>query len=426
MKKLICFAFIACAALAQAVSVSNVSARQRWPWNNLVDVSFDVDGTAGAAYGVEVRATCADGKQELTARTLRTEPIAKVGANKLVWDFGADYPNFRADDMKVSVLVTPFSDATPVYLIIDVSGGVSAKTYPVRYTTTDPVHTVGANDPCKTTEIWLKRVKAGGGTITGSNGWGYKGHTFKLTEDYYLGIFPVTQAQWEKVGSGLLEEKGYAHSFFTNPAYAATRPVDNVGFWSILGHDGYPDSLALTRDSFFYRLQNKTGLANLYLPSAWQYQWAARAGDLTGDRPAGIVFRNKNNSMPAGQTAANRDANWSEDYGTSYVDRYAPNAWGFYSMIGNVWEWTPTKGIADADWGPNDVLPDDYKGLSPSKYNKYAQAMRQGGSWASELEQARYYGASISVNCYCRTGTDDGIEGQAGFRICLTIPNAAK
>ena len=425
MKKLICFAFVACAALAQAVSVSNVSARQRWPWNNLVDVSFDIEGTAGAAYSVEVRATCANGAQELTARTLLTEPIAKTGANALVWDFGADYPNFRADDMKVSVLVTPFSDATPVYLVIDVSGGVSATSYPVRYTTVDPVHTVGANDPCKTTEIWLKRVKAGGGTISGLESWGFKGHTFKLTEDYYLGIFPVTQAQWEKVGSGLLEEKGLAHSFFTNPAYAATRPVDNVGFWSILGTDAYPDSQAITRDSFFYRLRNKTGLANLFLPSAWQYQWAARAGDLTGARYSGCVYRNKDNSMPAGKAYADRDANWSEDYGTSYVDRYVPNAWGFYSMIGNVWEWTPTKGIANADLVDN-VLPDDYKGLSPFAYNKYAQAMCQGGSWTSYLEQARYYGARTSNNCYCRSGTDDNVEGQVGFRICLPIPNAAQ
>jgi len=282
MKKLICVAFVACASLAQAVSVSNVSARQRWPWNNLVDVSFDVAGASGAAYCVEVRATCADGKQELTARTLLTEPIAKDGVNKLVWNFGEDYPNFRADDMKVSVLLTPFSDATPVYLVMDVSGGASATSYPVRYTTVDPVHTVGVNDPCKTTEIWLKRVKAGGGTVSGNGNYGFKGHTFKLTEDYYLGIFPVTQAQWEKVGAGLLE----SHSFFTNPAYAATRPVDNVGFLPVYGSYQYPSVETISDDSFIKRLREKTGLAKLNLPTAWQFQWAARAGDLTGFRYA--------------------------------------------------------------------------------------------------------------------------------------------
>lgn len=308
MKYLICCGFVACASLVQAVSVSNVSARQRWPWNNLVDVSFDVAGASGAAYSVEVRATCAGGAQELTARTLLSEPIAKDGSNKLVWDFGADYPNFRANDMKVSVLITPFSDATPVYLIIDVSGGTSATSYPVRYTTIAPVHTPGVDDPCKTTEIWLKRVKAGGGTVSGNAGWGFKGHTFNLTEDYYLGIFPVTQSQWKKVGSGTMNaEQAAAHSYFTNSTYAATRPVDNVGYWSIYGSITYPTDMSITTDSFIKRLRTKTGLEALNLPSAWQFQWAVRAGDLTGAQYAGCVCRYKGNSMPEGKTLADKD-----------------------------------------------------------------------------------------------------------------------
>lgn len=435
MKKLICLAFVACAALAQAVSVSNVSARQRWPWNNLVDVTFDVDGTAGAAYSVEVRATCANGAQELTARTLRSEPIAKVGANRLVWDFGADYPNFRADDMKVSVLVTPFSDATPVYLIIDVSGGVSATSYPVRYTTVDPVHTVGANDPCKTTEIWLKRVKAGGGTVSGTGNYGgFKGHTFNLTEDYYLGIFPVTQAQWEKVGSGLLTDG--QHSFFTNPAYAATRPVDNVGFYPVYGSYYYPQDATITADSFFKRLRDKTGLARLNLPSAWQFQWAVRAGDLTGGQYAGCTPRTRANSLPAGiTTVANKDSTWSEDYGTCYVDRGAPNAWGFYSMLGNVDEWSCTMKGWESALLEGDILPDDYIGPLPGS-NRESFRFIQGGNWASSISGTwevelrydsyitSYYGAYLPYS-YNQHGTGLN-EGTQGFRICLPLPKAAQ
>ena len=48
-------------------------------------------------------------------------------------------------------------------MIIDLSGGKNATSYPVRYTTTAPAHVLGAADePCQTTEIWLKRIKGDG------------------------------------------------------------------------------------------------------------------------------------------------------------------------------------------------------------------------------------------------------------------------
>ena len=50
-------AAIAFAATAQAIDVTGVSARQRWPWNNLVDIDFTLSGTdAGAFYQVDVAA----------------------------------------------------------------------------------------------------------------------------------------------------------------------------------------------------------------------------------------------------------------------------------------------------------------------------------------------------------------------------------
>ena len=411
MKKLICFAFVACAALAQAVSVSNVSARQRWPWNNLVDVTFTVEGTAGTAYGVELNAVCAGGKRKLTCKTLLSEPIARVGANRIVWDFGRDYPDFKADDMQVSVLVTPFSDLTPVYLVIDVSGGASSASYPVRYTTQAPVHTLGSPDACKTTEIWLKRVKAGTGTFGGNRNYGYPTHTCTLTEDYYLGIFPVTQAQWEHVGSGKLTG---SHSFFTNPTYAATRPVDNVGYEAVRdGSYGYPKTVAITQDTFIRRLRDRTGLSAIDLPTDWQWEYACRAGATTGGAYPDAYIRRAVNSLPEGKTAADKDASWSEDFGTCYVDRDTPNPWGFYSMLGNVHEWCANC-VAGVNEG--DVLSDDYKGPELTGTPSYKRS-RRGGCWASES----------NYNClYFSFYSDYGwtFDANTGFRIALTIPKA--
>ena len=414
MNKLICFAFAVCALVTQAVTVSGVSARQRWPWNNLVDVNFTVAGTAGEAYGVELNAVCADGKQKLTCKTLLSEPIAHIGENRIVWDFGRDYPDFKADDMQVSVLVTPFSDSTPVYLVIDVAAGASASSYPVRYTTQAPVHTVGANDPCKTTEIWLKRVKAGSGTFGGNANYGYRSHTCTLTEDYYLGIFPVTQSQWEHVGSGNISGQ---HSFFTNSLYAATRPVDNVSYQAVRDSSyNYPADMTISEDTFIKRMRDRTGLAAFDLPTEWQWEYACRTGATTGEAHSGAYIRNASNSLPAGMTAAEKDGTWSEDYSTCYVDHDTPNAWGFYSMLGNVHEWCANASAGGVITTNGQDVGNDYKGPVVATGTAKLKRMRRGGCWKS---------TSI-YNCLpFSTNTEYGYncDADSGFRLALTISN---
>ena len=39
------------AAIAQAAEVNDVKARQRWPWNGLVDIDCTVSGINGTDYG---------------------------------------------------------------------------------------------------------------------------------------------------------------------------------------------------------------------------------------------------------------------------------------------------------------------------------------------------------------------------------------
>ena len=211
--------------MAEALTVTDVTARQRWPWNNLVDVDFIINGTAGEAYYIDISATAAGGDKKLNATSFTTEPIAATGRNRVVWNLGADYPNFKADDLRVTVTATPFSDSTPLYLVVDISGGAAAAKWPVRYTTAAPVHTAGVADPCKTTELWLKRVKAKDVTFTAGSGNGgdnwYAQHTCVLTNDYYLGVFALTQAQSYNIC-------GQYYSSFTNEAHRATRPVDSI------------------------------------------------------------------------------------------------------------------------------------------------------------------------------------------------------
>ena len=146
-----------------AVSIENVAARQRWPWNGLVDVDFTIsDAETGDTFAIDVDATAEGGTKLLSAKSFVEEPIATGGANRVVWDLAADYPGFKANDLTIPVRATPFSDATPVYMVVDISGGKDADSWPVRYTTTPPAHVQGAtNEPCQTTELWLRRIPAG-------------------------------------------------------------------------------------------------------------------------------------------------------------------------------------------------------------------------------------------------------------------------
>ena len=71
-------------------SVSNVVARQRWPWNGLVDVDYEV---GGCTTGLEARLSFAasDGRSWVATNFLAgAEPSAEPGFHRATWDAPAD------------------------------------------------------------------------------------------------------------------------------------------------------------------------------------------------------------------------------------------------------------------------------------------------------------------------------------------------
>lgn len=401
------------------LAVSNVSARQRWPWNNLVDIDFTIAGTAGEAYRIDVSATAAGGEKRLCATTFVTEPIAATGANRVVWDLGADYPNFKADDLAVTVTATPFSDTTPVYLVVDISGGTAASKWPVRYTTAAPVHTAGVADPCKTTELWLKRVKAKGMTVSDGNEGGssatyqgyYPAHKCTLTNDYYLGVFPLTQAQCSRI---------YGNALSTFTTDGATRPADSIHPLNHLRKPYFNSASPETAlDSGIVKnIQDRTGM-KFDIPTEWQWAFACKAG-ASGNRYEGAsenTVSHKGNSDPTDSssscyntdyTSANR-AQWPAGVGTSYVDAYDPNQWGFYSMLGNVWETCLNQNQTITRNG-------SYTDLTGDAGTSYRA--RRGSCWSLAYSYASTNWRSISNPNDSGNGT---YILRWGARICLTV-----
>jgi formylglycine-generating enzyme required for sulfatase activity len=357
MKKLLIFAAVsAAAALTEAaVTITGVNARQRWPWNGLVDVDFTITGAAaGEAFAIDLSAAYAGGDKKIAAYTYETEPIAGNGSHRITWNMGRDYPEFRAEDLRISVTATPFSADTPIYMVIDLSGGKDAVRYPVRYTTTAPViHNPSENlqaalaDECRTSELWLRRIPAAGNLLALT--WrkpadGNNSYWNKLTKDFYIAIFETTQGQWNLL-------TGEWPSAFSKEEYRAVRPLENFKVTDLRGKWNWPSDKSITDDSVLKKLRNRTGLTTIDLPTQAQFVYAACVGESGIDKEL-YYYRDPDGNQYKLEEIARYRANSGQEtgivpsdksgcdlsLGTACVGSYKSNAFGLYDMLGNVYD----------------------------------------------------------------------------------------
>ena len=191
------------------------------------------------------------------------------------------------------------------------------------------------------------------------------GTTITLTKGYYLQTTPVTQGQWKAVMG-------------SNPSYfkdcGDDCPVENVSWDDV--------------QEFLKKLSQKEG-KTYRLPTEAEWEYACRAGTTTD-----YYF---------GKDAADLgDYAWyfgNSGNKTHPVGQKRPNDWGFYDMLGNVWEWCQ-------DWyryySSESVV--DPTGSSTGAYR-----VHRGGSWH---DNARDCSSAV------RYGTPPGDRfNDAGFRL---------
>ena len=379
----IAFGLLAAACFADAVTVTGVSACQRWPWNGLVDVDFNIGGSSVAdLFKVEVTAVYANGTKKLSARTYLDEPIVGPGTHRITWDLGADCPEFKADDLQVAVTATPISsaqlDANNVYMVIDLSAGPNATRYPVRYTFTAPTLVptndlvACAADPNRTTKLWLKRVKANVFPFGGTNSNSGEGDFKVSLSPYYIGIFELTQMQYALVMDAW-------PSVMTNVAYRAARPVTNVNYEDVIGHNNWPDNRVMSDGSYIAKMRARTGLSTFSLPTEAQWECACRAGN----KKSLTVSMSTGRYKFASATTYDETPN---EAGTALVGSYNANGWGLYDTLGNVWEMCldAFAGVADLKelyhWDGTTPVPDPI-GPAVNATPKYHAT--RGGGWSN-------------------------------------------
>ncbi len=314
------------------------------------------------------------------------------------------------EDTTVPVIVY---EKAPVYVVVDLSGGAEAASYPVTYTNTPPDV---SQDACRTTELWLRRIPAGTFTMgspeeeLGRNS-DETQHSVTLTQDFFIGVFEVTQRQWELV-------MGTRPSYFKNTSYYATRPVEKVSYTDIRGESetagaGWPAcGHTVDADSFLGRIQARTGLV-FDLPTEAQWEYACRR------RPDGLVWGTSLNSgsnltvttgtCPELDIVGRYYGNTSSfsstsdtSTGTAKAGSYRPNEWGIYDMHGNVWEWC-------LDW--YDAYPAGAK-TDPQGPASGAKRVSRGGSWNHEASGCR----AAARDC---DGPSYSSRNNYGFRLAL-------
>jgi len=365
-----------------------------------------------------------------------TEADKADGLYTITWRPDLSWPDHKIDNKSARAVVTAWAlDNTPDYMAVDVSDAAQQNTQ-TYYPAADFVPGGVTNGLYKTTMLLMRKVMAKDVKWTmGSTTLETKRvvvreatHQVKLDGNYYIGVYEVTQVQWD-----LIQPSSLAPSYFNNAADRAMRPVEQVCYNEIrnaansttanTAHDWPADP---NPNSFLGKLRTKSGL-DFDLPSEAQWEFAARAGngDTKWGDGSGILNADKDENLDLlgryerdggkvqnGTSYANPAQSCGATNGTAIVGSYAPNAWGLYDMHGNVWEWC-------LDWYENNINAHGGKvNIDPATPANTlsgasgATRVRRGGSWN--------FAAGSCRPAYRHDGTPTDRSNRYGFRVVCT------
>ena len=378
MKKIISLTLLLAGIVLADNAASDVTSAQRWPWNGKVDINYTLTATTTKTTPVfSVRFFYEDPEGNTFELTTLSGDAATgitlgAGPKKTTWDATeALGTNVDADGYKFAVYAEDVTEQA-TYLVLDLT------TYKMTTSTTGPSVAEGASS--KYAELWFRRIENGTFVMGSSTNETRRTaereaeHTVTLSKAYYIGVFVLTQGQYDRINAdgtstAVLPQSRISYDMLRGTSYGKTWPVKN---------DHRVDAT-----SFFGKLRTKTGNGLIFdLPTEAQWEAAARwkgtTGNGTNDYYGSCYW---NNGVQFTDTSYYGIDNVAWHYfnsgkATHEVGLKAASTIGTYDMHGNVWEWC-------LDWFVEDITSyvSDPEGPDSSGYD--CRLIRGGGYYRS-------------------------------------------
>lgn len=406
--QLFLFSLVCAGALAAAVpQVSDVTIAQDKA-SRLVTVTYQLDAAAVVTVDFTTNGVSI-GAANFQNATGDVNAQVAAGTGTITWRPDKSWPDHVIREAVVGATVRAWPlNAPPTFLVADVSTGA------VNYYVDEDALPGGVQDArYKTTHLLLRRVEAAGRTYSMGIPAQYAGdyaarspfHRVSLTNDFYLGVYETTQRQWELV-------KGNRPSECNNSSCYQMRPVEKVSFNDIRGTSAgqqWPVNDDVDAGSFLGILRGRTDV-RFDLPTSAQWEYACKAGTVT------VLYTDTNvvdaaTLNPISRNTHNGGGTWPAsglNTGTAAVGTYLPNAWGFYDMIGNVYEWCLDR--IDSSAVPEVLTEIDPLGSATATYRAKRGGSAEGNPPQNFLN-AGYHGAN----------TPDTTHRSIGFRVALRL-----
>ena len=212
-------------------------------------------------------------------------------------------------------------------------------------------------------------------------------HQVTLTNDYYMAVYPLTQAQmlaiaWVNESVGRTGKNNYISNYpsvatnDTGSSYNCCSgkdweicPVDKLKEFNIRNEYAAADQWTAAAATIVGQFRTMTGWSSAHVPTEAEWEYACRAG--SGD-PRNV------------EGAELDEIAWYDDNSDGRIHPVGlkkPNAWGLYDMLGNVWEC-----CRDA-WYENPISTEPQ--TAPVWYRWGRSMVSRGGAFDSPAAQVR-------------------------------------